>query len=225
MIKAILFDFDGTILDTEYPEYLSWCTVYESFGCTLPLDKWLDSIGRGAATFDPYAELAILRGEPVDRDAVRATRRAHFAEQMRDAPLLPGIEPLLIEAKEGNIRCAVVSSSPREWIMRYLPLYGIESYFHSLCTGCEVVNTKPDPDLYLLALERLQLAPDEVVALEDSPNGVRAAQAAGIFCVAVPNRMTRNMAFHHADHVLPSLYGITVSHLNEHRQAAVRHPR
>ena len=212
-MKAILFDFDGTILDTEYPEYVAWRTVYDSYGCTLPMDKWTDCIGRGAATFDPYAELEMQCGRPMDREAVRTVRRAHFGELMREMPLLPGIEALLIEARESGLLCAIVSSSPRDWITRFLPQYGIEPYFHCYCTGNEVANTKPDPDLYLLALERLQVSPADVIAIEDSPNGVRAARQAGIFCVAVPNQITRDLSFDHAPHVFPSLDGVTLAHL------------
>lgn len=215
MIKAVLFDFDGLILDTEYPEYQAWCTVYDSYGCSIPMEKWILNIGRGTALFDPYEDLATQYNKPIDTNVVRATKRAHFTELMREQPLLPGIELLLNEAREAGILCALVSSSPRDWIMRFLPTYGIESHFHCLCTGDEVANTKPDPDLYLLALERLNLASEEVIALEDSPNGVRAAQKAGIFCIAVPNRITHHTPLDHANHILPSLEGITLEYLHK----------
>jgi beta-phosphoglucomutase-like phosphatase (HAD superfamily) len=98
MIKALIFDFDGLILDTEVPEYQSWVELYQTYGSKLPLDKWLASIGTTNA-FNPYEYLEQQLGQPIDRPAVRTQRRARFAELMADQTILPGVQDHIVRAK------------------------------------------------------------------------------------------------------------------------------
>jgi HAD superfamily hydrolase (TIGR01509 family) len=206
-IRAILFDFDGLILDTEYPEYQSWREVFAAHGCELSETLWASNIGRGTSTqtFDPYDELSVRTGRAIDRDTVRAVRRRRFAELMEGKTALPGVEAALDEARRLELRLAVVSSSPREWVTRYLLALDLHDRFHLLRCGDEVARAKPDPELYHSALETLDVRANEALALEDSPNGVLAATRAGIYCVAVPNALTRHACLDAADLCVPSL--------------------
>ncbi len=193
-LRALIFDFDGLILDTEYPEYVSWSEVYERFGFTLPIAEWASAIGMGASTIKktPYDDLDERLGRPIDRDAIRAVRRRRFAELMEAETTLPGVEALIADAERHGVKCGVASSSPREWVAGYLERLGLRERFQAICCGDEVEWAKPAPDLYLAALAALGVAAGEAVALEDSPNGIAAARAAGLFCVAIPNAVTRH---------------------------------
>jgi HAD superfamily hydrolase (TIGR01509 family) len=120
-------------------------------------------------------------------------------------PILPGVEDILSSAKTHNIKLGVASSSNLEWVAGNLTRLGLLKYFDVIHTSDDVVNTKPDPALYLLTLKSLDLSPREAIVLEDSPNGVSAAKDAGIFTIAVPNLLTTNLNLDHADLILTSL--------------------
>jgi HAD superfamily hydrolase (TIGR01509 family) len=203
----LIFDFDGTILDTETPEFRSWQTVYADFGCELPLAEWVLSIGLGQdqITFDPYAYLQSCAGKIIDRDVVRIRRRGIFAELLAEEPLRPGVREYLTDAREAGLRLAIASSSDRAWIDGHLERFDLQGVFEVIRCADDVARTKPHPELYLSAASVLGISPSEAVALEDSPNGVRAAKSAGIFCVAVPNPMTVHLSFDGPDLTLPSL--------------------
>src|SRR5512136_901380 len=215
MIQAIVFDFDGLILDTEYPEYLSWQEIYQAHGADLPLSAWERSIGSmDLGLFDPYAYLEAQLGQPVDRDEIRAQRRPRFAELVAAQSVLPGVEDYLGGARRLGLKLGLASSSSRAWVTGHLARLGLNgATFDTLCCGDEVKRTKPDPELYLANLGALAVRGDQAVALEDSPNGVAAAKAAGLTCVAVPNLLTRRLAFDQADLRLNSLADMPLERL------------
>jgi beta-phosphoglucomutase-like phosphatase (HAD superfamily) len=103
------------------------------------------------------------------------------------------------------MQLAIASSSPMEWVDPHVERLGLRHFFEQIVTADRVDAAKPAPDLYLRAVELLGVDPREVIALEDSPNGVAAAKAAGLYCIAVPGPMTRTLSFEAADAVLPSL--------------------
>jgi HAD superfamily hydrolase (TIGR01509 family) len=212
MIKALIFDFDGLILDTEVPEYQSWVELYQAYGCTLPLDKWLASIGTTNA-FNPYEYLEQQLGREIDRTAVRTQRRTRFAELMADQTILPGVQNYIATAKHLGLKLAVASSSPRSWVIGHLSRFGLDTHFDGICCGDEVKATKPDPALYLAALQALGIEASEAIALEDSPNGILAAKRAGIFCVAIPNALTRQLSLSRADFQITSLADLPLEQL------------
>ena len=212
MIKALIFDFDGLILDTEEPEYQSWREVYQAFGCSLPLSKWAECIGTADA-FDPYDYLVEQLGQSIDRAGVQVKRRARFDELMAAQSVLPGVQEYILEAKRLGLRLGLASSSSREWVTGHLSRLGLLACFDSLKCGDEVERTKPDPALYLMTLQALEVGAREAIALEDSPNGVLAAKRAGIFCVAVPNPVTQHLSLAQADMQLPSLAGLPLETL------------
>ena len=212
MIQALIFDFDGLVLDTEGPDYQSWQEVYQDYGCALPMSEWARWIGTIGA-FDPYAYLEEQLGYPVDRAAVRARRHARFDELMAGQSLLPGVREYVLEAKRLGLQTGIASSSPREWIVSRLGPLGLEPYFDRIRGGNDVTHTKPDPAVYRAALEALSVQAHQAIALEDSPNGVLAAKRAGLYCVAVPNALTRELDLSRADLRLGSLAELPLEEL------------
>ena len=198
MIRALLFDFDGTILDTESCEYGVWREVYADHGCDLPLALWCDCVGRPNGYFDPYTHLETQLGRPVDRDRIRARRRDRMRQQVEASPVLPGIEAWLDEAGRRGMQTAIVSSSTHEWVHGHLVRLGLSDRFQTLVCREDTDRHKPDPAPYLEALARLGVNAAETAALEDSAHGVNAAASAGIFTIAVPNPVTRRSDFSRA---------------------------
>lgn len=219
MIRALLFDFDGLLLDTEGPCYRAWAEVYRAHGHDLPLDAWCAAVGT-VGGFDPVAHLEELSGVRLDTVAREAKRRRELdlcaLEELR-----PGVSELLAQAAVRGLRTAVVSSSPRDWIMLHLERRGLLDRFDAvLCADGDLARAKPRPVLYQEALATLEVNPGEAVAFEDSPHGITAAKAAGVRCVAVPNDITRALDLTAADEVLESLLEVRLGELEQRLSAA-----
>jgi HAD superfamily hydrolase (TIGR01509 family) len=214
MLKAVIFDFDGLILDTEWPEYQSWCEIYESYGHTLSVEKWCLTIGAGQGYgFEPYGHLEELVGQPLDREAIRARRRARSSELIEERTVLEGVTEGIDAARSLGLKLGVASSSDADWVLGHLCRHDLESKFDTIVCADGNLRPKPDPDVYLEALDRLQVRADEAIALEDSPNGVAAAKAAGLYCVAIPNMLTSRLDLSGADLIVLSLAGVSLSNL------------
>ena len=205
MIRALIFDFDGLILDTEEPEFQTWQEVYAEHNAHLPLEQWAAGIGGGIESFDVYGFLEAQVGRTIQREDIAVRRRERSRELLALKTVLPGVETYLVEAKRLGLKCAVASSSSRTWVTDHLARLGLLESFDYLRCGDEVTHKKPDPELYLDVLKHFGITGDEAIVLEDSPNGVRAAQAAGIFCVAIPNVVTGQLPLDHADLRLVSM--------------------
>jgi beta-phosphoglucomutase-like phosphatase (HAD superfamily) len=205
-IRGLLFDFDGLLVDTESPSRLVWEELYSEHGHELPRDQWATLVGTIGAPFDPLGHLEELVGRSLDRDALHARRRTREFELIDLEELRPGVERYFADAERLGLCTAVVSSSDDEWIERHLGRLGhLEGLDAIVAANGDTARAKPRPVLYLDALVRLGLEPGEAIAFEDSPNGVTAAKAAGLICVAVPNPITATLALDHADLVLESL--------------------
>ena len=206
-IRAFLFDFDGLILDTELASRAGWELLYREHGHELPPEKWATIVGT-YGSWDPMTHLEELVGEPLEREALNERRAAHELALIEAEELRPGIAEYLAAARRLGLKRAIVSSSSRRWVEMHLERFEESVGWDAICTAdLEPSRAKPAPTLYLEALEQLGLGPDEAIAFEDSPNGVRAAKAAGIYCVAVPNEVTRELGLDEsgADLVLDSL--------------------
>ncbi len=220
-IRALLFDFDGLILDTEWPDYESWQEVYQSFGQALPVETWGQIVGgNGASDFDPHAYLEQLCGKPLDREEVWISRRQRYLSNLAELEVLPGVIDYLDAAEDMGLQLAVASSSPENWVRGHLARLGLYERFDAIKTADDVTRTKPDPELYNAALAALGVAPDEAIVFEDSPNGVLAAKAAGVFAVAIPNRITEQLKLEHANLRLGSMTEMTLAELIAHAEAA-----
>ena len=205
MIRALIFDFDGLILETEGPSYQSWKEVYSSFGFPLPFSTWATIIGTSQGAFDPKQELERLVGGVVDWESVGLMRRERENALIEAQPILPGVEQYLIDARRLGLKAGLASSSSCRWVIGHLTQRGLVEYFDCIRGSDDVHRTKPDPELYLSVLKELGVRGDEAIGLEDSPNGIRAAKKAGMYCVAVPNPLTCQLELSEADLQLESL--------------------
>ena len=221
-LQAIIFDFDGLILDTESTLYASWQYLFQQHGHTFPLERWAANVGGYQYdVFDPMQYLESLTGRPVDREAVNTARRAWYLDRVHQQDVMPGVREAMETAHARGLRLAVASSSSRNWVESHLERVGLADHFEVLCCGDDVDAVKPDPALYFLALERLSLAPDRIFVLEDSPKGIAAARAASLYCVAVPNPVTRMSPLDGCSRRIESLAAMPFSRLIDETEKAI----
>lgn len=213
MVKALIFDFDGLILDTESPLVQAWKDIYESFGVQLPLERWAQMLGQATDPPEAYEHLESELGVKVDRVAIRKKRVAREAELLKDEEPLSGVKALIDEATLRGFRLAIASSSEHAWVDRHLERLNLLSYFNVIICADDVELTKPAPDLYLLAMQELDVGPHEAIALEDSAYGAQAALAAGLACVVIPNAITRLASFEDGLIMLDTLEGVGLDDL------------
>ncbi|MBK7896628.1 MAG: HAD-IA family hydrolase [Candidatus Promineifilaceae bacterium] len=212
MIQALIFDFDGLIFDSETPDFVSWQETYAAHGVELSREVWAAQIG--TITFNPYLHLEALLGRPVDRTAVHASRKARDNELIAAQTILPGVVDYLAQARALGLQIAIASSSDHKWVDGHLQRLGLFDQFEHIFCNDDVGGVgKPDPAVYRAAVSALNIAPHEGLALEDSPNGVTAAKGAGLWCTAVPNQMTHDLNFDHADYRLSALTQMPLSQL------------
>ena len=204
-VEAIVFDFDGVIIDTETPDFETWQQEFRAHGVELSRELWSGYIGSGVGSFDIYRHLEELTERALDRDEVGPRRRGRYLDAVDANPLLPGVTDYLSTARRLGLRVAIASNSTGEWVEGHVERRGLGAYFEAIRTSDDVEAIKPAPDVYLAALDAVGVPPERAVAVEDSPTGAAAAVAAGLFCVAVPNGMTEEMEFGHVDLRLGSL--------------------
>jgi HAD superfamily hydrolase (TIGR01509 family) len=212
-LKAIILDFDGLILDTETPLYLSWQEVCAAHGVPMDHSWWATRLTAHSDPPEAYALLEERSSIALDRDRLRKARTTREFQLIEEQAVLPGVVDLISQAKALSLQIGIASNSERAWVTGHLSRLGLLREFDQIKCRDEVPNPKPSPDLYLAVLEALGVSPQQAVAFEDSPVGVAAARAAGVFCVAVPNSVTRGLDFPAADLIIPSLDGICLANL------------
>jgi HAD superfamily hydrolase (TIGR01509 family) len=205
-IDAVVFDFDGLILDTEAPIFAAWCAAFETLGCPPPtIEQW--SVWIGTDTDDAALVEALLAGaqRPVDLDAIHAARRARRDELLAAEAVRPGVMAWIDEAAAAGFGVAIASSSDDAWVLGHLERLGVRGRFdHVVCAG-NGRPAKPAPDTYLGACAALGVDPRRAVAIEDSPHGIAAAKRAGLACIVVPSPITESLDLSAADLRLGSL--------------------
>lgn len=191
-IKALLFDFDGVVIDTEVAAFQAWKEVYSEFGQELTLDDWASCLGT-VGGFSPLARLTeLLPG--VDLERVDERRWKRKLELLKSETLRPGLAAYLTDALEMGLRVAIVSSDTDEWITTNLTrIERLDGWALIKCANGDAKRAKPLPCLYEEALEELAISSSEAIAFEDSPNGIRAAKTAGLFCCVIPNPVTESL--------------------------------
>jgi putative hydrolase of the HAD superfamily len=200
--QALILDFDGLILDTETAHFQAWTEAYASYGLTLPLERWVLCVGTDWNAFNPYQDIELKAGPSFDRTAFQSKKAGRADELIVRLAPRRGIVEMLEDAKGRGLKLGVASSSDRSWVEGHLGRLGLRGYFQAVKTRDDVERVKPDPALYLRCLEALGVGAAEAVAFEDSPNGIKAAKAAGIFTFAYPNGVTEKLDLSLADRVL-----------------------
>ena len=187
-IKAIIFDMDGVILDSETISDKTWLITQDEMN--VKTDKDYINMCRGSNHNDTLQILHDVFGEGFDSECFlkRATELFHQIEETDGIPLMPYAREIL-EYLKPKYRLALASSTNGVAVKRQLTNAGVIQYFETLTTGDQVVHSKPDPEIYIKACHSLGLEPEECVAVEDSPNGIRSAAAAGLKVIMVPDKI------------------------------------
>jgi HAD superfamily hydrolase (TIGR01509 family) len=215
---AVIFDFDGLILDSETPLFDIWASVYASHGAALSMEDWQHALGTQGG-FDPFSRLSTMLATELDRATLAGFIRDEHWRLCGEQPLLPGVRERIEEAHTMSLGLAVASSSPSAWVHPWLERHDLMPLFDAVCTRDDVQHVKPAPDLFLLAAERMRVDPASCLVFEDSPNGLRAAHAAGMKSVAVPNNLTRGLPLPDPHLVLSSMADMTLPQILEHLTA------
>jgi len=214
-ISALIFDFDGLIMDTESPEFETWQEMFREFGAELKFEEWVACLGTSAAAFDAAGILYQRTGITTDNHTLWTEQKRRSIQKANQLQPLPGVVHLLEEAKSAGMVLAVASSSPRAWVQGHIERLDLCSYFRFILTKEDVQTVKPAPDLYLKAIQMLQVEPAQAIALEDSPNGIKAARQAGLFCIAIPNPISIKLDLSEANLILKSLTELNLQQLAE----------
>jgi HAD superfamily hydrolase (TIGR01509 family) len=213
-VRAFLFDFDGLILDTETASRAGWQWLYRQHGHELPPEKWALMVGT-IDGWDIWGHLEGLVGSPLDRETWNERRYAHEVTLLEAEELRPGIAEYLAYAEAQQLKRAIVSSASRRWVDMHLERLERSVGWDAIITAdLDPVRAKPRPTLYLEALEALAVPAEDAVAFEDSPNGARAARAAGVYVVGIPNAVTADLGLAEAaDIVVESLADLSPDEL------------
>lgn len=209
MIRALVFDFDGLILDTETPLIDAYARVHATHGVPFDRTIFLRSVGHADYAFDPWHGFS----PHADRAALELECRASKNDLLLRQPILPGVMPLLDAARMAGLRIGLASNSEHAWCEPHLARLGLRDYFDFLACREDAASPKPEPDLYRLVLNHFGLRGHEAIALEDSHTGSLAAKRANLWAVVVPNESTAHHDFDHADLRLASLADVTLDAL------------
>ncbi len=190
-MEAVVFDFDGLIVDTESVWYDVFCGIFRKLDYDLTIDEFALCIGTSDdVLFDRLKKKVSFTKESVLREA-----KSIYKDQLPALKLRDGVLEYLNTAKNLGFKIGLASSSNRIWVEGFLDRFDIKDYFDVIKTADDVVKIKPDPELYLAAIKELRAAPEETIAFEDSVNGLRAALTAGLNVVIVPNKVTGQLNF------------------------------
>jgi HAD superfamily hydrolase (TIGR01509 family) len=203
--SAVLFDFDGVVVDTEWAIYQAWKRTFGAHGQPLPLEIYTRCIGTDFATWSPKTHLEELTGLAFDWHDLDSRRQEEIMAELAHEGPMHGVVDLLEQLKSRQIPCAVVSSSSHHWVDGWLERLGLAGYFQTTVCRGDAARIKPAPDLYLEAAKQLSLEASQCLVIEDSLNGVISAKAAGMSVWVVPNRVTECLDFSAADRVLRSM--------------------
>ena len=200
---AVLFDFDGVILDTEWPIYQTWHDLFQREGHPLPPEIYVKCIGSDFDTWSPEKYLEQLTGKDFDWESENAARQIDIVRAVNTLTPMPGVAELIELTKDKAN--AVVSSSSHDWVDGWLAKVELEQHFDiTVCRG-DAKRIKPAPDLYLEAARQLDVNPENCLVIEDSLNGMLSALGAGMQVIAVPNQLTNMLDFSAADWKIDSL--------------------
>lgn len=188
MIRAVIFDMDGVLIDTEKHYNIAWCEAAKQAGYT----DFTREHALMLRSCDARAASKMMKGifgEQFDYYAIREIRRTIVAERLAKYGLekKPGLDEILAFLHKKGIKTAVATATPLELTLQHLEKIGVKDQFDKIVSAKQVKNGKPAPDIYLYACEQIGEQPKDCIAVEDSPNGIRSAYAAGCMPVMVPD--------------------------------------
>lgn len=206
-LKAVFFDHDGTLVDSERVHYEIWRDVLIPHGVSLPEEQYRLYYA-GVPTLDNAVDLVERHALPVQSLAIaeekRSATRAYLARQA--FPLMPGAKEAIAHYASNGVRVAIVTGSNRHDVDATLRWHNLCGIVTDVVCGDDVQRNKPAPDCYQLAVQRVGGDPATCIAIEDSEHGIMAATAAGLVCIAVPNPMSRHQDFSRASAVVQNLH-------------------
>jgi len=213
-IKAILFDMDGVIVDSEPLHFEAHKKALAQFGIELTLEDYM-KFGVSAGDEALYEKMSELFGVLINKSEISKIKKQFYREIFNEkGKMIPGVlEALRTFSKKYKL--AVVSSGSMNAIEFVLEKLDIKNYFNLIVCGEDAKRAKPFPDLYLKAIELLSLEKESCVAIEDSETGIAAAKDAGIKCIAIPNEFTKNQDVSRADMILSSIKEVDEKIINE----------
>lgn len=213
-IEAILWDKDGTLSDTEPLHCLAYQQVVSTLGASFTEQDYRQFLG---VTDRVIIETLIGNHQlSISPEQLLAEKEALLIELIKKrATLRPGVLKLLKAAQRLHIKCAVASSATLGAIELVLSILQIGNYFQAIASGEEVAHSKPTPDVFLLAAQRLNVPPERCLVIEDSLNGVLAAKAAGMYCLAVACESTKYQDHSAADLRLDTLDQLILTETGE----------
>lgn len=211
MIRALVFDFDGLILDTETPLIDGFADVYAAHSIPFDREIFIRSVGHAAYAFDPWKPF----DPSIERTELETELRFYRRVRELAQPILPGVISLMDAAKEQGIPIALASNSNHVHCEAHLSRIGLLDRFRFIGCRDDVASPKPEPDLYRLAVNQLGVRPHEAVAFEDSRTGSLAAKRAGLWCVVIPNPSSAHHDVSHADLRIASLAEVTLDQLSQ----------
>lgn len=209
MIRALIFDFDGLILDTETPLIDSYADVHAQHGVPFDRTSFLHGVGHADYSFDPWHGFS----PHADRATLEVERRARKDERLLRQKVLPGVVALLDAGRTRGLRIGLASNSQHDWVEPHLRRLGLHDRFEFFACRGDAPSPKPEPDLYKLVLNRFGLRGHEAIAFEDSQTGVLAAKRANCWVVAAPNASTAHHDFTPADLRVASLAEVELEKL------------
>lgn len=209
--SAVLFDFDGVLVDTEWAIYQAWLRTFRNHGHDLPLEVYTRCIGSDFQTWSPKTHLEELSGLTFDWHDLDTRRQVEIIRDLEEEKPMPGVVGMLDKLGTQGIRKAVVSSSSHHWVDGWLNKLDLMDRFETVVCRGDAPRIKPAPDLYLEAAARLQLEPSECLVIEDSLNGVKAAKAAGMPVWVIPNRVTLGLDFTGVENIFPDMKKLAAS--------------
>lgn len=204
--RAVLFDHDGTLIDSESLHYDLWCQVLANYNINLPFEfyqKVMAGVPSDKNAIDLIAQYGLdVAAKDLERE--KLTLLSAYLDKQA-FPLMPFAREAVVRAHEKGFLVAIVTGGTRASVERTLSTYGLASYIQTVVTVEDVTYSKPAPDCYLLALEQLGLTAAQGVAIEDTSHGARAAVDAGLSCIAIPTELSKEHDFSHATAIYPSM--------------------
>ncbi len=212
---AIIFDLDGTLIDTERPDFEACQILYQEFGATLTMDHWAKTV---VGHFDGYDilfnELISKHRNGLTQEALGQRLHQLWQTTLQNVSLMPGVAQLLPQLQQAGYPLAVATASDGNWAKRWLTHFKLNPYFQTIANSDHITHNKPAPDVYLFAAAQLGVHPKQCLVFEDSLPGLRSAKSAGMTAIAVPSPVTQTLDFSLADGIVQGLQTINLDWLH-----------